>query len=78
MPAKVAQTTVMSAWVKTTIQAIPKGMIDKLKELVMCSGLAAELNSAYKYVGSLGPMKPAGVTVPDGRLRSTRLDPREC
>ena len=30
----------------------------------MSNGLAAELQAAYTYVGSLSPMQPAGITVP--------------
>ena len=48
MPAKTAPPTVMMSWLKTTSQAIPKGVIDKFKELVTHNGLTAELNSAYK------------------------------
>ena len=34
---------------------------DKIQQLVIADGLAAELQVAYKHVAALPPMKPAGI-----------------
>ena len=53
----------LGKWLKAPQTIFDRDFADKFKKLVISSGLAAELQTAYKYVASLGPMTPAGVAV---------------
>ena len=50
----------LKGWLKTTPLQLPTDSMKKFKQLVIASKLEEELMAAYKYVGELPKMEPAG------------------
>ena len=57
---------------ETTALPLPTDSADKLQKLVISGKLGEELSSAYKYVGSLAKMEPAGITVATRELAEVK------
>ena len=62
----------LKGWLKTTPLALPTDSADKFKQLVISGKLGEEMMAAYKYVGELPKMEPAGITCATRELAEVR------